>query len=83
MALYLVEYDLIKRKDYQSLTDALVALRAKKVLLSSWALRHTNTNPKALRDHFLQFIDADDRLCVYEAVENWANWNALNDINTL
>lgn len=80
--LYLISYDLIKPgKDYTALTDELKRLGAKRVLLSQWVVRRSNTNAEGLRDHFRSFIDTNDRLLVSEMEGGWASWNVMTDIN--
>ena len=79
--LYIVSYDLRKPgQDYSGLTEELERLGGKKVLLSQWAMRRTNTSAKALREHFQKFIDDNDRLLVTQ-VDDWSSWNALISIN--
>lgn len=79
--LYYVSYDLIKRKDYQTLWDELKRLGAVRVLESVWAFKRAETAEK-LRDHLAQFIDADDRLLVIEG-PMWASRNLMSDPNKL
>lgn len=78
--LYFVEYDLRKVRNYQPLYDALIKLGAKRMLESSWCLRHTNTSAVRLRDYLWQFMDADDGLVVSK-VSDWASYNLLCDPN--
>jgi hypothetical protein len=76
MALYFLEYDLRKQRDYQKLYDELARFKAVRILESLWCFKRVNTTAKGLRDHFKQFIDADDALCVSE-VSSWATWKTL------
>ena len=77
MALYTLEYDLRKPfRDYQPLYDELARFKAIRVLQSLWAFQRLNTSAVGLRDHFRQFIDADDGLIVCE-VSDWATYNTL------
>ncbi|MBD7962121.1 hypothetical protein [Comamonas avium] len=77
MALYFLEYDLVKQKNYQPLYDELERLNAKKHLLSAWSFKGQHSGAsEAWRDHFRQFIDADDRLMVSE-VTDWAGTKLL------
>lgn len=76
MALYFLDYDLRKKRDYQALYNELAKFNAVRVLESSWCFNRINTNCGGLRDHFRQFIDADDGLCVNE-VTDWATYKAL------
>ena len=80
MALFFVNYDLIKRKDYQTLWNRLEQWGAKRVLLSTWAIRRDNTTAAAIRDDLRQYVDGDDRLFVDQS-ETWAGWNAMLDAN--
>ncbi len=79
--LYYVSYDLIKRKDYQTLLDELRRLGAVRVLESVWAMKRTES-ATTLRDHLAKFIDGDDRLLVIES-PMWAGLNLLSDPNKL
>lgn len=76
MALYFLDYDLRKARDYQALYNELANFKAVRVLESSWCFNRFNTNATGLRDHFKQFIDADDGLSVVE-VTDWATYKAL------
>ena len=78
MALYFLEYDLIKQKNYQALYAELERIGAKKHLLSSWSFKGRDSGAsKAWRDHFRNFVDADDRILVSEVVD-WAGINLLD-----
>mgnify|MGYP001013421528 CR=1 FL=1 len=76
MALYFVDYDLRKQRDYQKLYDQLNELRATRVLESLWVFSHGNTSCTQVRDHLLQFVDADDGLVVSQVVD-WATYKPL------
>ncbi|CAM4092202.1 CRISPR-associated endoribonuclease Cas2 [Bordetella tumbae] len=76
MALYFLSYDLRKARNYQPLYDALKAVNAVRVLESLWAFKLDGVTCAQLRDHFKQFIDKDDGLCVDQSVD-WATYNAL------
>jgi hypothetical protein len=76
MALYFLDYDLRKQRDYQKLYGALEKFRAVRILESLWCFNRVSTSPVDLRDYFRQFIDSDDGLCVSEVV-GWATWGAL------
>ena len=77
MALYFLEYDLVKQKNYDALFKALQDFGAHRHLLSSWSFSYGYTGASAaLRDHFQQFMDGDDRLVVSEVID-WASNNAL------
>jgi hypothetical protein len=76
MANYLLSYDLIRRKEYQQLFDELKKMRATRVLLSTWYLTEPELgDAEALRDHFRQFVEADDRIFVGK-ITGWAAHNA-------
>ena len=72
MSLFFLTYDLRKQRNYQTLYDELGKFNAVRILESSWCFKRINTNSGGLRDHFSQFIDADDGLIVSEVIE-WAS----------
>lgn len=76
MALFFLNYDLRKKRDYQKLYDELDNFKAVRVLESLWCFNRVNTTAIGLRDHFATFIDGDDGLCVSE-VTDWATKNAV------
>ena len=76
MALYFLEYDLRKQKNYQKLYDELESFGSKRVLESLWCFNRVNTDTAKLRDYFKNFIDADDGLIVIEC-SSWATLNTL------
>jgi len=80
MPKYIASYDLIKRKDYQTLWNELERLGGKRVLESVWYLDVTSNTAAVLRDHLGQFIDSDDRLFVC-ALGDWASRKALTKLN--
>lgn len=82
MALYFVDYDLRKQRNYQDLYDALDALGAKRVLESLWALSHNNSSCARIRDHLRLHIDADDGLVVTQ-IADWASYKTLSLIPNL
>ncbi len=82
MALYFLDYDLRKQREYQKLYDELEKFRAVRILESLWCFNRVNTSPANLRDHFRQFIDSDDGLCLSEVV-NWATYGVLGTPNDL
>lgn len=82
MALYLLEYDLRKQRDYQKLYAELEKFSAKRVLESLWCFNRNNTSTESLRNHFTQFIDNDDGLIVLQATE-WASRHTLSTPNQL
>lgn len=77
MALYFLDYDLRKQRNYQTLYDELARCKAVRLLESSWCFNAFNTNAVGLRDHFKRFIDSDDGLWVAE-VTDWATYKTLS-----
>nr|WP_313659104.1 hypothetical protein [Achromobacter ruhlandii] len=71
MGLYFLSYDLRKARNYQPLYDELERFGATRPLESVWSFEHTGATTAALREHFKQFIDADDGLIVIKA-KAWA-----------
>ena len=82
MALYFLDYDLRRERNYQALYDELGRFKAVRMLESSWCFTRANTTAAGLCDHFRQFIDADDGLVVAE-VTDWATYKALKAPNAL
>ncbi|HLN33025.1 MAG TPA: hypothetical protein VK395_35170 [Gemmataceae bacterium] len=76
MALYFLDYDLRNQRDYQRLYDELAKFSAERILESLWCFNRVNTTAEGLRNHFKQFIDNDDAICVSEVV-NWATSRTL------
>jgi len=77
MALYFLEYDLRKQRNYQNLYDELKKFGAIRILESSWCFNRLNTNCAGLRDYFSSFIDTDDGLYILE-ISDWATRNTLS-----
>jgi hypothetical protein len=75
MALFFLEYDLRKSRDYQRMYDELEKFNAVRLLESLWCFNRINISAQGLRDYFKQFIDADDGLIVAE-VSDWATYKA-------
>lgn len=82
MALYFLDYDLRKNRNYDKLTDELKSFGAVRILESLWCFKRLNTSAGGLKDHFKKFIDNDDALCVSE-VADWATYNTLGTPNDL
>ena len=80
MALYFLDYDLRRQRNYQALYDELARFNAVRMLESSWCFNRSNTSAVNLRDHFKKFIDSDDGLVVGE-VTNWATYKVLKTPN--
>jgi hypothetical protein len=77
MALYFLEYDLRKARNYPKLYAELTNFGAVRLLESMWCFNRINTNCENLRDHFSQFIDKDDGIMISE-VTDWASKNLLS-----
>ena len=69
MANFAITYDLIKRKDYQTLWDELERLGAHKALNSFYLLSIDNS-AQVVKDHLAQYIDDDDKLMVVKFTGN-------------
>lgn len=84
MGVYMVSYDLLTPgQNYEGLRNELQRLGAKRILLSQWVMRN-DASASALRNHFRQFIDTNDRLFVNAMdLQDWAGWNILFDLNNL
>lgn len=80
MTTYTIAYDLIKRKDYQSLWDELKRLGAHRTQDSYWLISVNNT-AKELHYHLKKFVDSDDRIWVSELTQNHYYANALAGTN--
>ena len=80
MALYFLDYDLRRQRNFQALYDELARFNAVRMLESSWCFNRINTSAVNLRDHFKKFIDSDDGLVVGE-VTNWATYKVLKTPN--
>ncbi|MCD9096203.1 hypothetical protein [Luteimonas fraxinea] len=68
MGLFVVSYDLIKRKEYQPLWDEMKRLGGHKPVESVYLLNLNLDSASAVRDHFKTFIDEDDLLIVAKFV---------------
>lgn len=82
MALFFLEYDLRKQRNYKPLYDELASMKAVRILESMWCFRRFETNAENLRDHFRNFIDNDDGLMV-SMVTDWAGLNVQGSPNDL
>lgn len=82
MALYFLEYDLRKQRNYQPLYDALASFGAVRILESLWCFNRTDTSAVNLRDYFRTLIDSDDGIIVSQ-VTDWATFNAQGSPNQL
>lgn len=82
MALYFLEYDLRKQRNYKPLYDALATFDAVRILESLWCFKRDNTSTTALRDYFKTLIDSDDGVIVSQ-VSDWAAFNVRGSPNQL
>jgi len=82
MALYFLEYDLRKQRNYKPLYDELARFKAVRILESLWCFNRYETSSAGLRDHFKDFIDNDDGLIVSE-VTDWAGRSVQGSPNDL
>lgn len=65
MAYFVVTYDLIQQKNYQTLTDELTRIGGEKAALSVWLVEQ-NLSALQMREHLQDFVDNDDKLIVVE-----------------
>ncbi|KAF2082032.1 hypothetical protein [Flavobacterium sharifuzzamanii] len=79
--LYFLSYDLVKVKDYPKLYEELEKFKAKRVLESVWSFKYESGKSEDLRDHFLKFIDKDDRLLVIQSHGWWSKNLIFNPNN--
>ena len=66
MSSYLLTYDLRNEsgsQDYEALYKEMERLRGHRTLLSVWLVAMDLT-PKGVADHFMKFLDKDDRIWV-------------------
>jgi hypothetical protein len=75
MALYLITYDLRKRRDYPPLYEALARLKATRLLQSVW-LADLVGPASVVRDLLTPYLDADDGIAVIE-LKSTAQWATL------
>jgi len=80
MTTYVLTYDLIKRKDYETLWAELKRLKAHRALESFWLINVTNS-AKELHGHLSKYIDNDDRLWVSELTKQYWYNNAKAGTN--
>ncbi|UWU68207.1 hypothetical protein [Bradyrhizobium sp. NC92] len=65
MPKFIITYDLMKGKDYDKIIKELEKHGGHKALLSMWFIDLDNTAVDVF-DHFIKFVDSDDRLVVTE-----------------
>lgn len=67
MACYIINYDLRKVKDYESLISGIKAYGTwAKILKSCWAIV-TNSSAAQVRDNLLQCMDSDDGIFIVKS----------------
>lgn len=81
MATFTISYDLIKRKDYQTLWNELGRLGAHRTQASYWLVNVNLKTAKELHDHLKHFVDADDSIWVSELTKNHWYSNARGGTN--
>jgi CRISPR-associated endonuclease Cas2 len=81
MAKFTVSYDLIKRKDYQTLWDELKRLGAHRTQASYWLVNVNLASAKELHDHLKKYVDSDDSIWVLELTKNHWYSNARGGTN--
>ncbi len=81
MTCYIISYDLRKKRDYESLYDAIKSYNKwARITDSTWAVV-TTKSAIDIRDHLSGVMDSDDRLFVVKSgVEAaWRNTQCRND----
>lgn len=71
MKVYMIDYEIKSESDsdYSALWSELKKLNAVCILSSKWRLYDDDSsNCSKIRDHFRQFLGANDRLCVTEII---------------
>jgi CRISPR-associated endonuclease Cas2 len=81
MTKFTVSYDLIKRKDYQTLWDELKRLGAHRSQASYWLVSVNQSGAETLHNHLKKFVDADDSIWVSELTKNHYYSNAKAGTN--
>lgn len=81
MTAYIISYDLIKSKDYESLYSAIKSLgKWARVVESTWVVTSDKTCTE-IRDYLLKYMDNDDRLFVTQSssIAAWKNVRCSNE----
>ena len=68
MTIFATSYDLIKRKNYPDLWEALKKQGAHRVLDSVWLVSANNTATE-VRDWLATFVDSDDKIMVAQTTK--------------
>lgn len=81
MSTYVISYDLIKNKDYESIHNAIKTLgKWARVVESTWIITSDKTCTE-VRDYLLKHMDDDDRLFVIQSsgIGAWKNVKCSNE----
>ena len=81
MTCYIISYDLIKERDYETLYEAIKSYgNWAHITESTWAII-TDKSAKEVRDHLVESIDEDDKLIVVESGGEaaWRNASCNNE----
>lgn len=81
MSCYIINYDLNKSKDYESLFEAIKSYGTwAKILKSCWAIV-TTKSAEQVRDHLLTVMDSDDGIFVVKSGKEaaWKNVECSDD----
>lgn len=81
MKCYLISYDLINQRDYDSLHEAIKSYGTwAKITESFWAIVTTQSSTQ-IRDYLKKFMDNDDRIFVIKSGSEaaWTNSLASNE----
>ncbi len=74
MAIFVVSYDLNKKKDYPSLFEAIKKLGTWCHVLDSTWLVASDSSAKLIADYLLKYMDEDDEVFVSKLVKREAAW---------
>jgi len=81
MASYIISYDLVNKRDYKGLYDAIKSLgKWARVVESTWVIVSEKSCTE-VRDELLSHMDGDDRLFVTQSsgIGAWRNARCSND----
>nr|WP_312374922.1 hypothetical protein [Delftia acidovorans] len=73
MAVYFVEYDLRRTKNYPAIIGAIEELGGIRHLNSSWSIKSESMSAEQLANYLLTFMDIDDGIVVSEVL-TWAQY---------
>lgn len=80
MANFVVTYDLVNRRDYQKIYDAMAEHDAVSLLESVWLISVNNTAAE-VRDWLKSLTDNDDKLAVVQIRGGWATYKVDTKAN--